>query len=65
MQSANHHRPLDEAKAKKLTTVLVKWEAADCRPVNIVEDLHLRDVLWLACCDLSYAMYSLYETERN
>lgn len=47
-------RPLDESTSKKLTTAIARWVATDCRPVNIVEDSGLRDVIRLACSDPAY-----------
>ncbi|XP_029136158.1 uncharacterized protein [Labrus bergylta] len=67
--------PVDDVRQDRLTTALAKWVATDCRPVDIVEDSGLRDVLRLASCDQLYALPSqgtvvsriqdLYDTEKN
>uniref|UniRef100_A0A8C1L2T9 Uncharacterized protein n=1 Tax=Cyprinus carpio TaxID=7962 RepID=A0A8C1L2T9_CYPCA len=65
-------RPLDE---NKLTTAIARWVATDCRPVNIVEDSGLRDVIRLASSEPAYTLPSrgtivarieeLYEAEKQ
>ncbi|XP_041639668.1 uncharacterized protein LOC121507394 [Cheilinus undulatus] len=74
LEYGNRHRPVDEIQSDRLTTALAIWVATDRRPVDIVEDPGLRDVLRLACCDQSYVLPSrgtvvsriqeLYETEK-
>ncbi|XP_062289696.1 E3 SUMO-protein ligase ZBED1-like [Scomber scombrus] len=72
LKNAHQHKPVEE---DKLTTAIAKWVVINFRPVNIVEDAGLRDVLRVACCDESYVLpsrgtivsriHSLYETEKT
>ncbi|XP_078111814.1 E3 SUMO-protein ligase ZBED1-like [Sander vitreus] len=67
-------RPADKTKSQKITTALAKWVATNCRPVSIVEDSGLKEVLRIACSDPSYTLpsrgtvvsriQSLYDTEK-
>lgn len=71
LKSAHQDKPVEQ---DKLTTAIAKWVVINSRPVNIVEDAGLRDVLRVACSDQSYVLpsrgtivariHSLYETEK-
>ena len=75
LECGSRRRPVDESTLKKLTKAIAKWVAIDCRPVHIVEDSGLRDVIRLACSDPAYTLPSrgtivtriqeLYETEKE
>ena len=61
--------------SEKVTTALVNWIAKNCRPINIVEDDGLREIIRIASGDTSYnlpsrgtivsRMHTLYESERS
>lgn len=63
----------DESTKRKVTTAIAKWVAVDCRPLSIVEDVGLREVLKIAFSD-SYTVPSrgtitkhigeIYDTEK-
>lgn len=67
-------KTMDQATSKKLTVAIAKWIAAACRPIAIVEDEGLRDIIRIASKDPSYELpsrstitnriHELYETER-
>ncbi len=75
LECGSRCRPLDESTSKKLTTAIARWVATDCRPVNIVEDSGLRDVIRLASSDPAYMLplqgtivthiEELYETDTE
>lgn len=66
---------VDQQKGKRLVEAIAKWVASACRPINIVEDPGLRDVLRIATNDAAYELPSrrtirrriqeLYENERE
>ncbi|KAK7890933.1 hypothetical protein WMY93_022896 [Mugilogobius chulae] len=68
------HQRLDCAATNKLFWAIAKWVATDCRPIAIVEDHGLREILRIASRDPSYELpcrtttaskiHSLYEEEK-
>src|SRR4029434_8982397 len=48
---------------EKVTNAVAVWVAGDCRPINIVEDGGLTEVIRIASGDNSYDL-SLYDGER-
>ncbi|XP_053179676.1 E3 SUMO-protein ligase ZBED1-like [Scomber japonicus] len=67
-------RPLDVSTTRQLSTELAKWVSTSCRPISIVEDEGLRNIIRIASGDYTYAlpcrtttttkMHDLYEGER-
>ncbi|KAL7869510.1 hypothetical protein AOLI_G00134980 [Acnodon oligacanthus] len=65
---------MDQPTSNKSTVAIAKWIATACRPVNIVEDEGLCDIIRIASKDTSYELpsrsvivnriHELYETER-
>ncbi|XP_062854826.1 E3 SUMO-protein ligase ZBED1-like [Trichomycterus rosablanca] len=65
---------MDQPTSNKLTVAIAKWIATACRPINIVQDEGLRNIIRLASKDPSYELpsrstivnriHELYETER-
>jgi len=51
-------RRLDTSTSSKLSTAIAKWVATACRPINIVEDMGLRDIIWVASNDCTYELPS-------
>lgn len=47
---------MSKSATDKLTNVIAKWIAMNCRPINIVEDEGLKEVLQTASNDLSYRL---------
>ena len=45
---------VNKTTTTKLTNAIAKWVAIDCRPINIVEDKGLRDIIQIASGDSSY-----------
>ncbi|CAB1431447.1 unnamed protein product [Pleuronectes platessa] len=45
---------VNKTTTNKLTNAIAKWVATDCRPINIVEDKGLRDIIQIASGDSSY-----------
>ena len=45
---------MSKSETDRLTNVLAKWVAVNCRPINIVEDEGLTDVLQTASNDPTY-----------
>ena len=68
-------RPLTKSTVDKLNNAIARWIAMDCRPISIVEDIGLANVLKVATLDTSYKpparsttmtrIHELYETERG
>ena len=69
-------RSIDKQRQEKLTNAIAKWTATtDCRPISIVEDVGLRNILRIATNDGRYEMpsrhtitrriHELYEKERT
>ncbi|XP_060758390.1 E3 SUMO-protein ligase ZBED1-like [Neoarius graeffei] len=48
------HRALSKTTSDKLTDTIARWIAKDCRPINIVEDTGLAEVLKVATFDAFY-----------
>ncbi|XP_040208642.1 E3 SUMO-protein ligase ZBED1-like isoform X2 [Rana temporaria] len=65
---------MDTTTKNKLTAAIAKWVATACRPVNVVEDEGLADIIRIASNDWTYELPSratitsnvqkLYETEK-
>uniref|UniRef100_A0A8C4DLB3 Zinc finger BED domain-containing protein 1 n=1 Tax=Dicentrarchus labrax TaxID=13489 RepID=A0A8C4DLB3_DICLA len=47
-------RALSKSTSEKLTDTIARWIAKDCRPINIVEDTGLAEVLKVATLDAFY-----------
>ncbi|KAI7790272.1 putative zinc finger BED domain-containing protein 1-like [Triplophysa rosa] len=47
-------RPLSKSTSGKLTDTIARWIAKDCRPINIVEDTGLAEILKVATLDAFY-----------
>jgi zinc finger BED domain-containing protein 1 (E3 SUMO-protein ligase ZBED1) len=68
-------RPVDSAKYNNITNALARWVAENNRPINIVTDDGLEDVIRIASGNQSYTLPSrsvissriddLYEQQRN
>lgn len=68
-------RSIDKQKQEKLTNGIAKWIAIACRPISVVEDVSLKNVLRIATNDGSYEIpsrctiprriHELYEKERT
>src|SRR4029434_2156045 len=68
-------RPLTKSACDKLTTIIAKWIAKSCRPINIVEDEGFTEVLRVATGDpnikapqrrtIMTKIHELYEAEKN
>ncbi|XP_031723827.1 zinc finger BED domain-containing protein 1-like [Anarrhichthys ocellatus] len=66
---------LDKQKQDELTNAITKWIATNCRPISIVEDVGLRNMLRIATSDDKYKppsrrtvtrrIHELYEVERT
>ncbi|XP_075779778.1 E3 SUMO-protein ligase ZBED1-like [Pelodiscus sinensis] len=54
----NHCKPMDLTKYNSLTNAIVKWIAMDCRPLNIVNDRGLRDIIQIVSSNQSYSLPS-------
>ena len=73
---ANPHfsRKITRPVREKVTNAVAVWVAGDCRPINIVEDGGLTEVIRIASGDNSYDLpsrgtivsriHSLYDGER-
>lgn len=69
------HRYMDTATKNKLTVAIAKWVATACRPVSIVEDEGLTEIICIASNDWTYEAPSratiisrfenVYETEKS
>lgn len=67
-------RPLDASTTRQLSTAVAKWVATACRPINVVEDEGLRDIIRIASGDCTYELpcrtttttkiHNLYDSER-
>ncbi|XP_013889025.1 zinc finger BED domain-containing protein 1 [Austrofundulus limnaeus] len=67
-------RKVDKPKQDRITNAISKWIATNCRPISIVEDVGLCDVLRTATNDSTYEppsrqtikrkVHELYEKER-
>lgn len=68
-------RTIDKQKKDKLTHAIAKWVATNCRPISIVEDVGLKNVIRIATNDCTYEpparrtiarkIHELYEKERT
>ena len=47
-------KALSKSTSEKLTDTIARWIAKDCRPINIVEDTGLAEVLKVATLDVCY-----------
>ncbi|KAK0150836.1 hypothetical protein N1851_008035 [Merluccius polli] len=66
--------PFNKTTTAKLTNAIAKWIATDCRPINIVPDQGLQDIIQIATGDPSYKLpskgtivtriHQLYDTEK-
>lgn len=64
---------MDKSTSSKLTQAIAKWIATVCRPVHIVEDKGLRDIIQITSNDSTYELpsrativtrtHELYESE--
>ncbi|XP_060792633.1 E3 SUMO-protein ligase ZBED1-like [Neoarius graeffei] len=69
------HRHMDAATKNKLTVAIAKWVATACRPVSIVDDEGLTEIIRIASNDWTYETPSratitsrietFYETEKS
>lgn len=67
-------RHMDSTTKNKLTTAIAKWIATSCRPINIVEDEGLTEIIRIASNDYTYdapsrttitsRIENLYDTEK-
>ncbi|XP_046907209.1 E3 SUMO-protein ligase ZBED1-like [Hypomesus transpacificus] len=67
-------KPMDNTTKKKVTATIAKWVATACRPINVVEDEGLADIIRIASNDWTYKLPSratitshvqtLHETEK-
>lgn len=58
LDSRFRSRSMDTSTSSKLTQAIAKWIATACRPVYIVEDEGLRDIIRIASGDLTYELPS-------
>lgn len=58
-------RQLDNSTSRKLSTAVAKWVATACRPINIVEDEGLREIIRIASNDCTYELPSRATTVEN
>ena len=58
-------RSIDKPRQEKLTNAIAKWVATDCRPISIVEDVGLRNILRIATNDGRYEMPSRHTITRR
>ncbi|KAL7880597.1 hypothetical protein SRHO_G00028510 [Serrasalmus rhombeus] len=66
---------MDQPTSNKLTVAIAKWIATACRPINMVEDKSLHDIIRIASKDPSHELpsrstivnrvHKLYEMERE
>ncbi|XP_014455781.1 E3 SUMO-protein ligase ZBED1 [Alligator mississippiensis] len=54
----NRYKPTDQTKYNNLTNAIAKWIAMDCRPLNIVNDRGLIEVIQIASSNQSYTLPS-------
>ncbi|XP_038253661.1 E3 SUMO-protein ligase ZBED1-like [Dermochelys coriacea] len=54
----DRYKPMDQTKHNTLTNAIAKWIAMDCRPLNIVNDRGLRDVIQVASSNQLYTLPS-------
>ena len=69
------NKQISDNKSKEITEAIVRWVASSCRPINIVADIGLKDVIRTATSDYSYnlpcqktifqKMQTLYEDEKK
>nr|XP_033938920.1 zinc finger BED domain-containing protein 1-like [Pseudochaenichthys georgianus] len=74
LQECGTHGRITKPVSEKLTNSLVTWIVKNCRPVSIVEDDGLREIIRVASGDTSYNLpsrgtimsriHTLYEDER-
>lgn len=68
-------RPINQPRSRKLEEAIAKWVATSCRPVFIVEDRGLKEIIRIASNDYTYEppsrqtitrrIHELYEKERG
>ncbi len=68
-------RRTDSSTSKRLTTAIATWVATACRPVNVVEDVGLLEIICIASNDSTYELpsranitstiHNSYEEEKN
>ena len=51
-------KPMDNTTKKKVTATIAKWVATACRPINVVEDEGLADIIRIASNDWTYKLPS-------
>lgn len=66
---------INKSTSDKLTNSLVKWIVLDCRPLLVVEDKGVENVLQIATCDPAFQLLCkksnsskiqhLYDTEKQ
>ena len=69
------NKQISDNKSREITEAIVRWVASSCRPINIVADLGLKDVIRIATSDYSYNLpcqktikkkkQTLYEDEKK
>ncbi|KAM3850330.1 E3 SUMO-protein ligase ZBED1-like, partial [Diretmus argenteus] len=68
-------KQIDNSTRRKLTTAIAKWVATACRPISIVEDVGLREIIRIASNDWTYELpsrgtittkiHDLFDTEKG
>nr|XP_047142911.1 E3 SUMO-protein ligase ZBED1-like [Hydra vulgaris] len=68
-------RTTEKQKKDKITNAIAKWVATNCRPISIVEDVGLKNVIRISTNDCTYEppprrtivrkIHELYENERT
>lgn len=58
LESSLQKRRLDKSTNNQLSTAIAKWVATACRPINIVEDEGLLDIIRIASNDSTYKLPS-------
>nr|XP_055040804.1 E3 SUMO-protein ligase ZBED1-like [Misgurnus anguillicaudatus] len=68
-------RPMDNSTRNKVTTAIAKWVATACRPVNVVEDEGLLEIIHIASNNYTYELpsratitskiHNIYEEEKT
>ncbi len=58
-------KQLDISTSRKLTKAVAKWVATACRPVSIVEDDGLREIIRIASNDWTYELPCIATTTKN
>lgn len=74
MDQSLQRRSMDKSTTNRLTSTIAKWVATACRPVNVVEDEGLLEIIRIASNDSTYELpsratitskiHNLYEEEK-